>query len=204
MDYGNLEEWLCVGATALRVLKLGQVVEASGNIRMLWAKGLISWAISSGNSGDVDLSGRKVVLALHASSMMIEGNFRVALYVAAGGDGAQIEKLTGIYLGNKGGRSEIRGFLIGEVVRIKQAPIDIVVDGKSRSLRIGGIGATELTAIEGHEGADVTMNNKPLAVVPGVPNIVAQNNGLTYRDFDFNWDHATASTGFMTPFTYQG
>jgi hypothetical protein len=167
-------------------------------------KGLISWAISSGNSGDVDLSGRKVVLALHAPGTMIEGNFRVALYVDDGADTAHMEGLTGIFSGKKGGHFEILGSLIGEVIGIKQAPIDIVVDGKSRSLRIGGIGITEVTAIGGHEGADVTVNNTPLAVVPGVPNIVARNNGLTNRDFDFDWDHATGSAGFMTSFTYQG
>ena len=167
-------------------------------------KGLVSWAISSGNSGDVDLSGRKVVLALHAPGPMTEGNCRVALYIDDGADSAQMDQLTAIFSGEKGGHFEILGSLISEVVGIKQAPIDIVVDGKSRSLRIEGIGATEVTAIEGHEGADVTVNNTPLAVVPDVPNTVARNNGLTYRDFDFDWDHATDSAAFMTSFTYQG
>ena len=167
-------------------------------------KGLVSWAISSGNSGDDDLSGRKVVLALHAPGPMTEGNCRVALYIDDGADSAQMDELTAIFSGEKGGHFEILGSLISEVVGIKQARIDIVVDGKSRSLRIEGIGATEVTAIEGHEGADVTVNNTPLAVVPGVPNTVARNNGLTYRDFDFDWDHATDSAAFMTSFTYQG
>ena len=57
---------------------------------VIQCKGLISWAISSGNSGDVDLSGRKVVLALYAPGSMIEGNCRVALYVDDGADGAQM------------------------------------------------------------------------------------------------------------------
>ena len=167
-------------------------------------KGLVSWAISRGNSGDVDLSGRKVVLALHALGPMTEGNCRVVLYVDDGADGAQMAELTAIFAGQKGGHFEIFASLIGEVVGIKQAPIDIVVDGKSRSLRIEGIGATEVTAFEGHEGADVTVNNTPLAVMLDVPNTVALNNGLTYRDFDFDWDHATGSVAFMTSFTYQG
>jgi len=167
-------------------------------------KGLISWAISSGKSGDVDLSGRKVVLALHAPGLLTEGNWRVALYVDDGADGAQMEELTGIFAGQKGGHFEILASFIGEVVGVKQAPIEIMVDGKSRSLRIEGIGATEMTALEGHEGADVTVNNTPLAIVPGVPQTVAKNNGLTYQDFGFNWNHASGSAGLMAPFTYQG
>jgi hypothetical protein len=167
-------------------------------------KGLVSWSISSGKSGDIDLGGRNVVMALYAPGPLTEGNLRVALYIDDGADGQQMEELTGIFGGQKGGHFANIAPLIGEVIGVKQAPIEIVVDGKSRSVRIDGIGETSIAAIEGHDGADVTLTDTPLAFVPGGAQTVAKSSGLTYNDFGFEWSHPTGKGGLMAPFTYQG
>ena len=143
-------------------------------------------------------------MALYAPGLMTEGNLKVALYVDDGADGAQMEELTGIFGGQKGGHFANIAPLIGEIVGVKQAPIEIVVDGKSRSVRIDGIGETKITAIEGHDGADVTLTDTPLAFVPGGAQTVARNEGLTYKDYDFDWNHPSGKGGLMAPFTYQG
>jgi hypothetical protein len=167
-------------------------------------KALVGWSITSGKSGDHDLSGRKVMLAVHTPGPMTEGNWRVALYIDDGASGAQMDELTGIFAGQKGGHFEILGSFIGEVAGVKQVPLEIVVDGKSRTLRVPDIAETSVTAIEGHDGKDVTVTDTPLAVVPGGAQTVARSNGLTYRDFDFDWVHADGSSSLMAPFTYQG
>ncbi len=167
-------------------------------------KALVGWSITQGKSGALDLKGRKVILAVHTPGPMIEGNWRIALYIDDGASPAQMEELTAIFAGQKGGHFEILGSFVGEVVGVKQVPMEIVIDGKSRSLRIPDIAETKVNAIEGHGGADVTVTNTPLAIAPGSVQTVARSNGLTYRDFDFNWAHAEGSSSLMAPFAYQG
>jgi hypothetical protein len=167
-------------------------------------KGLVAWSIAEGRSGELDLAGRRVVLALHAPGPLAEGNMRVALYIDDGASPAQMDELTEIFSGQKGGHFEILSSLIGEVVGVKQVPIEIVIDGKSRTLRMPGIADTKITAIEGHEGADLTVTETPLAFVPGGAQTVGRANGLTYNDFDFDWTHPDGGASLMAPFTYQG
>ncbi len=167
-------------------------------------KGVVGWAISEGKCGDLDLGGRNVVLALHAPGPLTEGNLRVALYIDDGASPDQTEELTAIFAGQKGGHFEILASLISEVVGVKQVPIEIVIEGKSRTLRIPGIIDTKVTAIEGHDGADVTVTDTPLAFVPGGAQTIGHSNGLTYNDYDFSWSHAEGSASLMAPFTYKG
>ena len=133
---------------------------------------------------------------------MHEGNWRVALYIDDGANAGQMEELTAIFAGQKGGHFELLSSFIVEVVGVKQVPMDIVVDGKSRTLRIPGIADTSVRAIEGHAGADVIVSDTPLAIVPGSAQTVARSDGLTYRDFDFDWSHAkgSSSTVFVQRF----
>ena len=81
-------------------------------------------------------------------------------------------------------------------------PIKFEVDGKRRTLQIPS--AIDIT-IEGIEGADktkeVTVDNAPMHVAPGLPAVVAKSTKNSYSDHGMKWDN-TGKNGFYSKFAY--
>ena len=68
---------------------------------------------------------------------MTEGNWRVGIFVDDGTTEEQMEKLTGVFGGQMGGPMAGLAPLIGEVLGVEKAPIEVVEEGLSHSVRIG-------------------------------------------------------------------
>jgi hypothetical protein len=84
---------------------------------------------------------------------------------------------------------------------VKAVPIQYEENGRKRRLSIPGIAESEIAALSGQGGAEVTVNNHPFTVVPGFPAVVSKSTSVTYRDHGFNW-HISEKNGFYSPFTY--
>ncbi len=68
---------------------------------------------------------------------MTEGNWRVGIFVDDGTTEEQMEKLTGVFGGQMGGPMAGLAPLIGEVLGVERAPIEVVEEGLNHSVRIG-------------------------------------------------------------------
>jgi len=62
--------------------------------------------------------------------------------------------------------------LISKVLGVKSAEISYQAAGRTRHMTIGGVGESEIEALQGAGGADVTISNTPLEIAPGYPSIV--------------------------------
>src|SRR6202007_3236540 len=100
---------------------------------------LIAWHIDRGQFGEIGLDGLNAVLAIHSPGHMLEGKWKVALYVDERADQDQQNALTQIFSGQAGGYLAGLAPLIGEVLGAKAAPIEYHSEGKRRSLRFGDI-----------------------------------------------------------------
>jgi len=69
--------------------------------------------------------------------VMTEGNWRLGMFVDEDATDEQLEKLSAVYGGQKGGPMELLAPLVGEVLGVERAPIEIVEDGVRHSVRIG-------------------------------------------------------------------
>ena len=146
-------------------------------------KALVAWHIVEGKSGDVNIGGLNVALAIHSPGHMAEGNWRVALYLDAKASEEQMAALTPIFAGQAGGHFEVLGSFIGEVTGVKQVRMDITVDGNIRGLTMTDTAELNIEAIAGEDGGEVTLANHPLAIVPGIPETVARStNDLNLND----------------------
>jgi hypothetical protein len=164
---------------------------------------LPAWHIDKGPFGNVDLGNLNVALAVHSPGHMAEVKWRAALYFDRNASEKQKDALTKIFTGQAGGHP---GFLVshvGEVLGIKHVPIEYTANGKKRSLKIADVGETQIEAIEGQGGADVIIDNHPLAIAPGYQAVVAKLKKLKYQDHGLQWE-ITGKTGFYSPFSYQG
>jgi hypothetical protein len=95
------------------------------------------FGIASGEIEGTDVSGRTLALIADTPKIMTEGNWRVGIFVDDGASDEQMEKLTGVFGGQLGGPMAGLAPLIGELLGVERAPIDVVEEGLSHSVRIG-------------------------------------------------------------------
>jgi len=162
---------------------------------------LVAWHIDKGSFADVVLDGFNAVLALYSPEHMLKGGFKVALYVDDRANSEQRDALAAVFSGKAGGHMSALGPLIAEVLGVKAVPIQYEENGRKRRLSIPGIAESEIAALSGQGGAEVTVNNHPFTVVPGFPAVVSKSTSVTYRDHGFNWQ-ISEKNGFYSPFTY--
>jgi hypothetical protein len=162
---------------------------------------LLAWHVTSGRHGDVTLDGLNAALAGHAPGHMLKGGWKVALYLDERADEKQRGALAAVFSGQGGGHLAALGPLIAEVLGVKAVPIRYEEDGKKRRLSIPGIAESQVTALAGQGGADVTITNHPFTAVPAYPAVVAKSTKVTYKDHGLDWQFSEKN-GFYSPFAY--
>jgi hypothetical protein len=93
--------------------------------------------IRTGEIEGTDVGGRTLALIADTPKVMTEGNWRVGVFVDDGTSDEQMQKLTGVFGGQMGGPMGGVAPLIGEMLGVERAPIEVVEDGLSHSVRIG-------------------------------------------------------------------
>jgi hypothetical protein len=93
--------------------------------------------IREGEIEGTDVRGRTLAEIADTPKVMTEGNWRLGMFVDDGTSDEQMEKLTGVFGGQMGGPMAGLAPLIGEVLGVERAPIEVVEEGLSHSVRIG-------------------------------------------------------------------
>jgi hypothetical protein len=93
--------------------------------------------VRTGEIEGTDVSGRTLALVADTPKVMTDGNWRVGIIVDDGASDAQLEALTGVFSGQLGGPMGGLAPLIGEVLGVERAPIHVVEEGLTHSVRIG-------------------------------------------------------------------
>ena len=163
---------------------------------------LLAWHIDQGRFDEINLDGFNTALAAYAPGHMQEVKWKVALYVDERADKDQQDALTQIFSGQAGGHLAGLVPLIGEVLGVKAAPIEYRSEGKRRSLRLGEVADAEIEGLPGQDGSDVTVDNAPFAVVPGVPLAVAKSKRMRFSDYGLKWE-VSNKNGYFSRFAYQ-
>jgi len=95
--------------------------------------------IHEGAVDSTDVSGRKVALIAETPKVMTDGNWRVGVFVDDGATDAQFEQLVQVFGGQLGGPMAGLAPLIGEMLGVERAAIEVVDDGLRHSVRIGDV-----------------------------------------------------------------
>lgn len=166
-------------------------------------KALVGWHVEQGQFGDVNLDGLNAALAIYTPGHMMEGDWKVALYIDERASDAQQEALTEILGGHAGGHPANLGKMVSQVLGVKRVPMEYKADGRERALRVGDVAHAHIKAIDGHDEGDVTLENHPLAVAPGFTAVVAKSSEAGFDDHGFSWEVSERS-GLYSPFHYSG
>ena len=93
--------------------------------------------IAEGTIEGTDIAGRTVALIADTPKVMTEGNWRLGAFVDERATDEQLEKLTAVFGGQKGGPMEALGPLVGELLGVERAAIEVEEDGLRHSVRVG-------------------------------------------------------------------
>jgi hypothetical protein len=93
--------------------------------------------IRGGDIEGVDIAGRRVVLVADTPKVMTDGNWRLGVYVDDEASEEQFDKLVQVFGGQLGGPMGALAPLVGEVVGIERAAIEVTDDGLRHSVRVG-------------------------------------------------------------------
>jgi hypothetical protein len=93
--------------------------------------------IREGEIEGTDVGGCKVALIADTPKVMTEGNWRVGMFIDDQATDEQAEKLGAVFGGQLGGPMEGIAPLIGEMLGVERASIEVVDDGVRHSVRVG-------------------------------------------------------------------
>ena len=93
--------------------------------------------IAEGAVDGTDIAGRTVAIIADTPKVMTEGNWRLGVFIDDGASDDQFDKLVKVFSGQLGGPMAALTPLIGEMLGVERAPIEVVNDGLRHSVRIG-------------------------------------------------------------------
>ena len=97
----------------------------------------LAFNIREGQIEGTDVAGLTVVAIADSPKVMTEGNWKLGMFVDENASDEQMEKLAGVLSGQMGGPMAGLAPLVGEVLGVERAPIDVVEDGLTHSVKIG-------------------------------------------------------------------
>ncbi|MDX6318647.1 MAG: hypothetical protein QOD35_2047 [Nocardioidaceae bacterium] len=95
--------------------------------------------IMDGTVEDTDVSGRKVALIADTPKVMTDGNWRVGVFIDDAASEAQFDKLLQVFSGQLGGPMAGLAPLIGEMLGVQRAAIEVEDDGLRHRVRIDDV-----------------------------------------------------------------
>jgi hypothetical protein len=95
--------------------------------------------IREGEIEGTDIGGLKVAVIADTPKVMTEGNWRLGVFVDERADDEQLDKLVRVFGGQLGGPMAALAPLVGEMLGIERAPIEVRDDGLRHSVRIGDV-----------------------------------------------------------------
>jgi hypothetical protein len=97
----------------------------------------LAFSIREGEVDGTDVRGRRVATIIDTPKVMTDGNWRLGMYIDEDATDEQFDKLAQVFGGQLGGPMAMLAPLVGEVLGVQRAAIDISDDGLRHSVRVG-------------------------------------------------------------------
>ena len=102
-----------------------------------YCRATLGFNIRGGAVDGTDVAGRTVALVADTPKVMTEGNWRVGVYIDDGANDDQFDKLVQVFSGQLGGPMAGLAPLIGEMLGVERAAIEMDDDGLNHSVKVG-------------------------------------------------------------------
>ena len=151
---------------------------------------VIAYNLTKGKIRGVDVSGLSIVNVGHIPGNVLDGNWRIAVFVDDKASDEQMEAMLDAFNGKLGGPLADLAQLVGEVVSVERAPIShTIVDGAG-TLNVGDKVDCAMHPYRGPDGSITTLNNSVFSTVPGAPAYVAiaDHQRINVPEHGYQWE----------------
>jgi hypothetical protein len=93
--------------------------------------------VREGEIEGTDIGGRKVALIADTPKVMTEGNWRLGVFIDDQATDDQFDKLVQVFSGQLGGPMAALAPLVGQILGVERAAIEVHDDGLRHSVRVG-------------------------------------------------------------------
>ena len=144
-------------------------------------------AIDDGHFEGESLAGLNIGLLVDIPGRMGEGDWKVAAYVDERATQKAYNGILKIFSGAAGGTTGLFTMLVSEIIGAERAPVEIVRDGKKRSIMVGRKIQGEIEMIDGKSpDHPVMVSNSKYWMGPDI--IAAVGKKSRIRDYGRVWD----------------
>jgi hypothetical protein len=102
-----------------------------------YCRATLAFDIREGEVDGTDVRGRRVVAIIDTPKVMTDGNWRLGMFVDDRATDEQFDKLVQVFGGQLGGPMAALAPLVGEVVGVERAAIEMRDEGLLHSVRVG-------------------------------------------------------------------
>jgi hypothetical protein len=101
-----------------------------------YCRATLGFTIREGQVDGLDIGGRKVVAIIDTPKVMTEGNWRLGMFIDDEASDEQFDALARVFGGQAGGPMAMLAPLVGEVVGVQRARIELSHDGLRHSVKV--------------------------------------------------------------------
>jgi hypothetical protein len=127
----------------------------------------MAWNFDGGTIDGIDVAGLTIAFVTHIPGNVLNGNWRVAVYVDEKSTEQQEKALLSVFTGKQGGPAADLAALIGKIVAVQRAPIEFSVRKTTGTLRIGNVMSAEMEPFLGGTGELATLHDSAFSTIPG-------------------------------------
>lgn len=135
---------------------------------------VVAYRIDQGAINGTDVSGLTLALVAYIPGNVLQGNWRVVVFVDDKATPQQQEALLNVWTGKLGGPVADLAKLVGEVITVQRAPISFAVNEGEGTLEIGDAVDTVMSPYKGSTGNITTLNESVFSTIPGSPAYVSK------------------------------
>lgn len=150
--------------------------------------GTLAWHVDKGTVDGVDVSGHTLVILCHIPGNILQGNWRVRIYVDDTATGQQRDALVNAWSGKLGGPIADLAKLVGTVDAVEQVPIVFEVEGVKGHLKVGQAIEAGLEPFKGATGKETALHDSIFTTIPGSPAYVGKASRYTANAPGFQVD----------------
>ena len=102
-----------------------------------YCRATLAFHVREGEVDGTDVAGLNAVVIIDTPKVMTDGNWRLGMFIDERASDEQADKLGAIFSGQAGGPMSAVVPLVGEILGVERAAIDVQHDGTRHSVRIG-------------------------------------------------------------------
>jgi hypothetical protein len=136
--------------------------------------GLFAWHFDKGTVNGTDVSGRTFGWIAHIPGNILEGNWRIVVFVDDETTEEQQQVLLDVWTGKLGGPIADLAQLVGEVVAVERVPVTFKVEGVKGTMKYGDYASAQLEPFKGATGESTAMHDTIFTTIPGSPAFVGK------------------------------